>query len=424
MQRELSAVHDMVIHIMNNSKMQFSHSERPHSERPHSERLRNSIALQLILIIGLVFTWNNQNSIGLCTDWPVGRGNASSTATADSTLPAKPQILWQYKTGSEKSGFEGTPVISDGKVFVGDFEGTIHAIDLFTGKAVWTTKKKDGFVTAAAASQGCIVIGDFNGMIYGLDAKTGMDLWSRDIEQQIASGANFFGDSVLVTSDGGTMFAMDLKTGHPKWNYATGDQLRSSPTIWKTFSLLGGCDGRLHKIDLIKGESTGEGVQLQAPTLSTPSVIGKIAIVATQPGVVLAIDVETEKVVWTFTEPSQSGDIRSSPAALGKFENDQITGIAVVATRNRRILGLDLQNGKMLWESVLKKKSDGSPVICDGRAWVSSTDGMVYALDLKAGLETWSFQLPGQILASPAIAEDRLVIATEKGSVVCFGKQE
>ena len=396
---------------MNNSKIQFS-----------LEKLRDSFASPLVFLLGLVAIWNKPISVGLCTDWPVGRGDALSTANADSKLPAKPQVLWQYKTGSEKSGFEGTPVISDGKVFVGDFEGTIHAIDFLTGKAVWTTKKKDGFVTAAAASQGCIVIGDFSGMIYGLDAKTGMDLWSRDIEQQIASGANFFGDNVLVTSDGGTMFAMDLKTGKPKWNYATGDQLRSSPTIWKTFSLLGGCDGRLHKIDLIKGESTGEGVQLQAPTLSTPSVIGKIAIVATQPGTVFAIDIETEKVIWTFTDPSQSSDIRSSPAVLGKYENDQISGLAVVATRNRRLLGLDMLSGKMLWESVLKKRSDGSPVICDGRAWVCSTDGMVYAFDLKDGAETWSFQLAGQILASPAIAEDRLVIATEKGTVVCFGK--
>jgi outer membrane protein assembly factor BamB len=258
-------------------------------------------------------------------------------------------------------------------------------------------------------------------MVFCLDAKTGEQVWARDIEQQIANGANFYGDDVLVASEGGTMFALDLKTGETKWSYTTGDQLRSSPTIWKSFSLLGGCDGKLHKIDLLKGEKVGEGVTLDAPTLSTPNIIGKIAIVPTQPGVVLAIDVETEKVLWSFSDSSQSSDMRASPASLGQFENNQLTGISVVATRNRRLLALDLSNGKVMWESILKKRADGSPIICSDRAWIGALDGSIYAIDLKSGMETWSYQMSGQILASPAVADGRLFIATEKGSVICFG---
>jgi outer membrane protein assembly factor BamB len=360
-------------------------------------------------------------TVGHASDWPIGRGNASSTGVADGKLPDKPAVLWEYKTESDKSGFEGTPIIYDGKVFVGDFEGTVHAIDLITGKAVWTVKKKDGFITAAAAHQDKVVIGDFSGIVFCLDAKTGEQVWSRDIEQQVASGANFYGDDVLLASEAGTMFALDIKTGEIKWSYTTGDQLRSSPTVWKSFSLLGGCDGKLHKIDLVKGEKVGDGVTLNAPTLSTPNIIGKIAIVSTQPGVVLAIDVETEKVVWTFSDSSQSSDMRASPASLGKFENDKLTGISVVATRNRRLLGLDLSNGKVLWESILKKRADGSPIICSDRAWIGALDGSIYAIDLKSGEETWSYQMSGQILASPAVADEKLIIATEKGSVICFG---
>jgi len=357
-------------------------------------------------------------------DWPVGRGNSMSTAISVSKLPSTPELLWEYKTESSKSGFEGTPIIYDGKMIVGDFEGTIHSIDLMTGDPVWTVKKKDGFVTSAAASEGSVVIGDFSGMVYCLDASTGKDVWAREIEQQVASGANFYASNVLLSTDGGTLISMDLKTGEQIWSYATGDQLKSSPSIWSNFSMLGGCDGKLHKINIAKGESAGEGVALQAPTLSTPSIIGKIAIVPTHPGVVFAIDVETEKILWTFSDPEKAKDIWSSPAALGKFENDQLLGIAVVASRNRRVLGLDLKNGKLLWEAMLKKRAEGSPVICDGRAWIGATDGIVYAIDLENGKETWTYQLPGQILASPAIANDRLVIATEKGSVFCFGKKK
>ena len=346
-----------------------------------------------------------------------------STATSDSKLPAAPELLWEYKTESSKSGFEGTPIIYEGKVIVGDFEGTLHAIDLVSGEAIWKLKKKDGFVTAAAASQDNIVIGDFSGMVYCVNASTGNVVWAKEIEQQVASGANFYDSNVLLSTEGGTLISLDLKTGETIWSYATGDQLKSSPSIWKNFSMLGGCDGKLHKINIAKGESAGEGVSLQAPTLSTPSIIGKIAIVPTHPGVVFAIDVETEKILWTFSDSDKANDIRSSPAALGNFENNQLNGIAVVTSRNRRVLGLDLKDGKLLWETLLKKRAEGSPVICDGRAWIGATDGMVYAINLENGMESWTFQLSGQILSSPAIANDRLVIATEKGSVVCFGKK-
>ena len=361
-------------------------------------------------------------SVGRANDWAVGRGDSASTAVANAKLSATPTLLWEYKTESDKSGFEGTPVIADGRVFVGDFDGTVHAIDLITGKSVWKVKKKDGFVTAAAVQNNRVVLGDFSGIVYCLDAKTGEEIWVRELDQQVASGANFFNDNVvLLTSESGSLFALDLQSGEQKWKYETGDQLRSSPTIWKQYSMLGGCDGKLHKIDLASGSSAGEGVALQAPTLSTPSIIGKFAIVPTQPGVVMAIDVETEKILWTFAEQSQANDIRSSPAALGKFENESLSGIAVVTTRNKRLLGLDLKDGTVKWEAVLKKKADSSPVICDGRAWVGALDGMVYAFDLTTGQETWTYQLSGQILASPAIASDRLIIATEKGSLYCFG---
>ena len=359
----------------------------------------------------------------LGTDWPVGRGNSASTGVASGKITERPEVLWEFKTNSEKSGFEGTPVIADGRVFVGDFEGTMHAIELGTGKELWSVKTKDGFVTAAAVQKGKVVIGDFSGQVYCFDTSTGNQIWSREIEQQVASGANFFEENVLLTSESGSMIALDLNTGEPKWSYATGDQLRSSPTIWKTFSLLGGCDGRLHKIDLKAGSAIGDGVPLDAPTLSTPSVIGNIAIVPTQPGVVFAIDVETDKVLWTFSDPAQSSDIRSSPATLGKLEAGVLKGTTVVTTRNRRVLGLDLENGKVVWEAVLKKRSDSSPIICDGRAWVGALDGMVYAIELKTGSEKWSYQLAGQILASPAISDGKLIVATEKGSIFCFGQK-
>jgi outer membrane protein assembly factor BamB len=161
-----------------------------------------------------------------------------------------------------------------------------------------------------------------------------------------------------------------------------------------------------------------------SPTLSTPNVIGDIVIIPTQPGAVYAIRVETGEKVWSYTpDPSLGLDVRSSPATTAQTDGQTLKGTVVVPSRNRRILALDAANGQVKWESLLRKRSDCSPVICGDRVWIGSSDGKVYGLDLETGKEVWSYQLSGQILASPAVSNGKLVIATEKGSIVCFGSK-
>lgn len=376
-----------------------------------------------LLVIGmfLYMPWIVQQAN--CDEWPVVRGNPASTAFSQDSLPAKPELLWEYKTDNEKAGFEATPVIADDRIFVGDFDSSLHAIDLKTGNRIWTKGAKAGFINSAAIHQGKVVAGDFDGQVYCFDAAKGDELWRRELDQPIASGANFFRDQVLISSEGGTLYAFDLNSGTPAWNYETGDQLRSSPTIWKTFTLLGGCDSRLHKINLNEGKADGNGVDLEGPTMSTPCVIGDLAIVPTQPGLIRAIHLESNKIVWTFSNNEVINDIRSSAACSGKQFGDSYQGIVVLTTRNRRVICLNLKDGSLVWETVLKKRTDGSPILCDGRAWIASADGQIYALDLATGSEQWSYQVSGQILASPVVANHRLIVATQKGSVLCFGKR-
>jgi outer membrane protein assembly factor BamB len=353
-------------------------------------------------------------------DWTVSRGDGASSGVASGSIPERLQVQWEYSP--EKSGFEGTPIIAEGRVFVGDVEGTIHALDMNTGDLIWKKSTKHGFITAGAYRDGRLVLGDFDGKVYCLKTADGEIEWEQELAQQIAAGGNFFGEDILLSTEGGVMYALNMKTGKPRWEYSTGDQLRSAPTIWKNFALLGGCDGRLHKIDLNTGTAVGDGLPLEGPTGSTPAVLGDTAIVPTQSGIVSAFDLVGGKQLWEFKDAERSQEIRSSPAVMIlNPEGPKTTGIAIVTTRNRRVLAIDTSTGTFVWETVLRKRSDASVLICDNRVWAVGTDGMVQALDLKTGEERWSKQLTGQIIASPAISHEKLYVATEKGSIVCFG---
>src|SRR5262245_23188894 len=50
--------------------------------------------------------------------WPLFRGNVLSTGVASSTLPDNPKLVWKYTV--PKGAFEGTPVVVDGVVYIGD----------------------------------------------------------------------------------------------------------------------------------------------------------------------------------------------------------------------------------------------------------------------------------------------------------------
>jgi outer membrane protein assembly factor BamB len=356
----------------------------------------------------------------LAGEWTTSRGDAGSRGFAEGSLPKDPQKLWEFTR--EKSGFEGSPVIANGRVWAGDVEGKVFCIDLANGAEVWSKSFKNGFVAAPALNSGKLILGDYDGHVYCLSSEDGSVLWEADIQQAMAAGANFYENLVLITNEGGQLFAYNLEDGQLVWQYETGDQLRSAPTVWNGFAFLGGCDGRLHKIDLKQGTAVGDGLLLDGPSGSTPAILGNTSIVPTQSGLVLAFDLLQGERNWVFSDSERSQEIRSSPAvapldATGSSD----ASIAVITTRNRRVLGLDMRDGSMLWEAVVRKRCDSSAVICDGRAWVGGLDGTLYALDLKTGEQTWTYSLTGQLLASPSIVDGKLVVATDKGSIVCFG---
>ena len=372
---------------------------------------------QLLCVMLVLFSLASVLQAG---DWPTARGDAWSTGFADEKLPNQPELLWEFKP--EKSGFEGNAVIADGKVWIGDVEGSMFCLDLDTGKEIWKVKQKNGFIVSPAYRDGRVVIGDFDGQIFCFSALDGTVLWQAELGQAIAGGANFIDDMVLLTSEAGQLFALELKTGKQLWEYATGDQLRSAATLWNDYALLGGCDGRLHKINIRTGSAEGDGLLLEGPSGSTPAVLDATAIVPTQSGQVLAFDVEKGSKKWSFTDAERSQEIRSSPAVAVLSETSH-QNIAVVTTRNRRVLGLEFDSGKMLWEAVVRKRCDASPVISDGRVWVGGLDGTLYAFDLRTGEERWTYSLTGQLIASPSISNGKIIVATDKGTVACFGNK-
>ena len=109
-------------------------------------------------------------------DWPLFRGDPLSSGVAHTTLPDKPDLLWKYVV--KDGAFDSTAAIADGVVYIGDLDGKLYAIDLVSGKEIWSQKFEAGFIAAPAVKNGFLYLGDMDGKCYCIDAKSGKPKWS------------------------------------------------------------------------------------------------------------------------------------------------------------------------------------------------------------------------------------------------------
>jgi len=346
--------------------------------------------------------------------WPLFRGDAAALGIARCELPETPQLLWTFSVAD--GGFEAGAAIDGGLVYAGSTDGNLYAVRLDNGKEAWRFYRELGFVTTPAVLGGRLYIGDGDGRFHCLDAAGGKPLWHFDSGAEINSSANFYRDRVLFGSQDSILYCLEAADGRPVWQFKSEDQIRCSPSIAAGRAFVAGCDGRLHVIDIDSGREMA-AVELDSPTGCTPAVTAAhgLALVGTEAGDFLAVNWQTGKIAWRYSDPRQTLAIRSSAAVTA--------GAVLFGSRDKSLHAVELSAGKPLWTFPTRGRIDGSPVVAGNRVFFGSADGRVYAIHLTDGKQSWQYEAGGPITASPAVAAGRLVIGSEDGDLFCFGKK-
>jgi len=355
--------------------------------------------------------------------WPVFRGCLAGTGRSAAELSLPLAERWQRSLG--KTAVDATPVIAAGTIYVGDLDGTFHALALADGRPLWTVKGENGFPSAAAVSTDAavpvVVVGDGAGIVRGLDRTDGSERWRFEAGGEISGGPTIVaaddGPRVLIGSQDATLACLRLADGTEVWRHQIGDQIRCSPTVADGFVLLAGCDGKLHAIDVATG-TEASAVAIDGPTGTTPAAVGGRALFGSEGGVFFGIDVAAGRVAWQVDPTGSPQAYRSSAAIAGD--------LAVVGTRGRALEAFAIADGSRRWRHPMRGRVDGSPVVvrvAGGGSAVIAADsaGRIVALDAGAGQERWQFDAGVAFTASPAVADGVLVVADGEGTVWCFG---
>jgi outer membrane protein assembly factor BamB len=169
-----------------------------------------------------------------------------------------------------------SPVVADGKVYVGSFDNKTYALNADTGALIWNvTTGYDQCVQASPAFANGVIYtgGAFDHKVYALDATTGATKWSYTADAGITSAPAIVGNTVYVSSTlANKTYALNSQNGNLVWSYQTGDNIYSSPAVVNGVAYFGSYDGNLYAI----GQSSSQVPEI--PSSFTNYIIAVIAV--------------------------------------------------------------------------------------------------------------------------------------------------
>lgn len=357
--------------------------------------------------------------------WSSFRNGPLQRGIATTTLPDKPELLWEKKS---KDGWVSTVAIVGGRVYAPALEGYVYCFDLKTGREIWKYRSIEstdedefaaGFKAAPLVTQDAVYVGDEDGYIHAIDRKTGKKKWVFETLAEIAGGATLTGENILVPSHDANLYCL-TPDGKVAWKFETLDRVNCAPALVENSTFVAGCDQHLRVIDVKKQEQTLD-VELGSYLIASPAIYDDVLYVGAHSGEVIALNWKTGKDVWRYR-----GDRDLEIHASAAVTDD----LVLVGSHDKLLHAIDRKTGKGKWTFKTRGRISSSPAVVGNRVFFGSDDGSIYGVSLgdkkaKPGTQVFKFTTGKDVVAGPAIGEGCLVVgsADRNGRLYCFGKK-
>jgi outer membrane protein assembly factor BamB len=274
------------------------------------------------------------------------------------------------------------PAITVDTVFANDVYGHVYAYNKDTGKRKWQNKLDIEVASGVGLGEGVIYIGSLEGDVIALSQLDGTELWRTNIASEILAPPQTNGKVLVVQTNEGKLFGLDANNGDFIWRYEA-------------------------KLPLLTLRGT-----------STPQVFGNNLITGFSNGKIAALSAEDGVLFWErrvaypqgITEIERVVDVDGSPV---------ISGNTVYSTSYNGHLTAIAPNGRVRWTQ--KVSSHHSPLVVDGRVFVTSADGVLHGYDAESGLPLWDNNLLlYRKLSAPQNLSGFLVVADYRGYIHVF----
>jgi outer membrane protein assembly factor BamB len=351
-----------------------------------------------LLVVATIATLSAQS-------WPQWRGpnrDGQTTAAAPATFAQAPTTVWKVPVGIGHA----SPLVEGDRVYVfarRDEREVVQALDLATGKAIWTQQYDAPYtMNPAAASHGkgpkstpVLASGrlctfGISGVLSCFEAASGKLLWRRSFEKEfpppIAFGtamSPIVEGGLLVAHVGGegrgALRAFDHATGTPRWSW------------------------------------TGEG---EGPAYASPvalAVGGSRQIVTQTQTAIVAVDAATGAHLWAipFKTPYEQNSV--TPLVVGDLV--VLSGLDQETFAVRPVKTAAAWSAEKVWANRAVPMYMSSPVLVRGVivGFTHRNRGQLFAIDAKTGATRWTGP-PRQGENAALVASGNRVLALTNGA--------
>lgn len=405
----------------------------------------------LILVIG--FGW--------AENWPQWRGPSLDGTSAEKGLPTKwsteEGVTWKLSLPG-RSG--ATPIVWNDHVFLNVADGDdlqLWDVDRATGKLRWKQKLADGnykinkqnMSSPSPVTDGKTVFVMTGVGIFKAFDFAGKELWTRDLQKEYGKfGLNWgYASSPLLwdgalyvqvlhgmkTDDPSYLLRIDPKSGKTlvRSERATNAVVESpdsytTPQIWK--------DGKQEELiitggDVVTGHNPSTLKELWRANVLNPGNNPMNRIIASAVVKDGLIYCPTRVKPLTALRPGGRGDVTATHVVWQNPNGPDVPspvtdGKYLFVTNDRGILWcLDAKTGKEIWGGQRIKAAiySASPVLADGKLYVTSEDGLVTVVKAGPTFEVLAENdMKEYTLSSPAISDGQIFIRTA-GALYAIG---
>ena len=323
------------------------------------------------------------------------------------------EIIWNYK-GDRPDFYPSFLAAGDGRVFVtvtnsnklkNMSEGFIYALDENDGRFLWKyqTQKQISHPSPVLA-EGKVFIGDESGAIYAIETNTGNLVWKRQLEAlwihsspAYKLGIIYVGTETSDTGDGKTgkgsfLYALDAKDGRVLWRF----------------------------------ESDWRGYDMANFIHGTPAILEDTVYFGVENGWFYALNKDSGKVIWKkiITKGTRTAAREAAGTGLVGVSTAPALGYGkiFVGTWEGNFVALDQKDGTTIWEyNYGNEGTDSSAVLADGKVCFGSHYLDFYCFNEKNGKVIWKEKLGGPSTALSSgilVVPNDLAAAESPGSIL------
>jgi outer membrane protein assembly factor BamB len=342
---------------------------------------------------------------GLTIDgtWRTFQGDTESTGTGggSATGPsAEPDEAWTVAAEDE---LWGDPVIFDGTVLAGSWDGSLYAVSLSSGELLWTYETGGAHSSPVAVVSGTVFVGAGQ-TVAALDIESGQQYWSRSLDQTVRGGP-VVADETLYVPTSGNLTGLSAVTGDTEWTFRTGGPVESPPHVTDESVYFTSNDGNLYAVSP-DGEKRWQKFVSSSGGFPSPTVQGGTIYFGWGDGVMYALDTSDGSELWTDK--------------AGGSETVAVSG-GTVYLAGYPLKAIDAETQETEWTTEAPEGLPTDFTVGTDRVYLGSDEAKVVAYDRESGEQQWSRQGNYEVTTSVAIADEMLVYGDEFGNIVALG---